>query len=347
MHVIRYERRCRVSPARMVPTLCLFIFCSLMAMASDDGPGVQIDTSEAEAVLEILDVRHAYQTIDNLLWQRLFTTEGYRRLKQREASMNSAFTDDEFRTFVLSPDILKRREALRETLATWSKIDPTASTKKALRYLPPGAIIRATIYPTIKPRTNSFVFDLDRDPAIFFYIDPDKSSGAFENTMAHELHHVGYVSACPEEPEPEVEDERVAAVKRWSGAFGEGFAMLAAAGGPEVHPHAESPPADRQRWDRDMAGFNRDLKRVEQFFLDILNGKLESDEDRLEMARSFYGVQGPWYTVGWKMAVTVEKEFGRQRLISVLCEPADIFALYNDAAPEGSARWSPALLGRL
>ena len=49
------------------------------------------------------------------------------------------------------------------------------------------------------------------------------------------------------------------------GAFGEGFAMLAAAGGPDVHPHAVSSPEERARWDKDMLNFNDDLKKVECF----------------------------------------------------------------------------------
>jgi hypothetical protein len=50
------------------------------------------------------------------------------------------------------------------------------------------------------------------------------------------------------------------------GAFGEGFAVLAAAGGPDVHPHAVSSPDERARWDKDMLNFNEDLKKVETFF---------------------------------------------------------------------------------
>src|SRR5205823_9956353 len=85
----------------------------------------------------------------------------------------------------------------------------------------------------------------------------------------------------------------------WIGAFGEGFAMLAAAGGPDIHPHEYSKPEDRARWDRDIAKFNDDLKKVQQFFLDILSNKL-SEEERTKTGFSFFGVQGPWYTVGWK-----------------------------------------------
>jgi Putative zinc dependent peptidase (DUF5700) len=62
-----------------------------------------------------------------------------------------------------------------------------------------------------------------------------------------------------------------------------------------------------------MANFNSDLPTVNAFFLDILNGKFANREAIAAKGSSFFGAQGPWYTVGYKMAVMVEKRFGRQR----------------------------------
>lgn len=61
-------------------------------------------------------------------------------------------------------------------------------------------------------------------PAIFLYVDPAESRAQFENTVAHELHHIG-------------------------------------AGSLEAR-YEES-------WDRDVANFDADLRRVERFFLDV------------------------------------------------------------------------------
>src|SRR5688572_17578136 len=33
---------------------------------------------------------------------------------------------------------------------------------------------------------------------------------------------------------------------------------------------------------------------------------------------AFYGVRGPWYSVGWKMAVVIEKTLGRATLVEVM-----------------------------
>lgn len=41
--------------------------------------------------------------------------------------------------------------------------------------------------------------------------------------------------------------------------------MLAAAGSPAVHPHAEGDSAARARWDNDMEHFNGDLLALQDF----------------------------------------------------------------------------------
>src|SRR5262249_53226536 len=136
------------------------------------------------------------------------------------------------------------------------------------------------------------------------------------------------------------------AVGKWMTAFGEGLAMLAAAGGPDVHPHAVSPVDARDRWDRDEANFASDLAKVQQFFLDVLDRRLTGDQVQ-QTAMTFFGVQGPWYTVGWKMAVVVERTFGRDAVIDAVRDPRTLLANYNRAVRDQRLDlplWSERLL---
>lgn len=296
---------------------------------------VQVVTDEADAVLAILAKRKAGEAVAGADWQRLFSSEGYVRLKKRETGMGRPFEDSDFRGFVLSEELAARTGSLTETLAKWTKTDASAAARRALAYLPDGARIRAKIYPVIKPRDNSFVFEVKTDPAIFLYLDPAVTAEQFENTLAHELHHIGNGGSCPSatvEAEISRLPEGARTALLWMGAFGEGLAMLAAAGGPDIHPHAVSKAEDKERWDRDVARFPEDLRKVEAFFQDVLAGRLDEEGAR-KAAASFYGeTQGPWYTVGWKMAAAVEKTFGRQRLVESFCDPRKLLAAYNEAA---------------
>lgn len=312
----------------------LFAFSGLAEPPISSSTDVRMVTDEAEAVLAILARRKANQLASDSEWQRLLSSEGYVRLKKREAAMKRPYEDEEFRSFVLSQTLTARAPLLEETLAKWKLADVNRALSRALAYLPKGSTIRAKIYPVIKPKQNSFVFEVETDPAIFLYLDPEVTEAQFENTLAHELHHIGYGSSCPSKQSSDEISKLPLNVRnalQCLGAFGEGFAMLAASGGPEFHPHAASTAEDRARWDRDMANINGDLKRVEGFLQDVLANKL-TEEELQKRGFSFFGVQGPWYTVGWKMAVTIEKTYGRAKLIECMCDQRKLLSTYNEAA---------------
>lgn len=319
----------------------------------DDRVRLRVDTSQAEAVLAIVETHASGGAATDADWARLFASAPYVRLKQRETSMRREFTDEAFRAFVLSPELAARAPALRGTLDDWRARDLTASARRVLGYLPVGARIQASVFPVIKPQSNSFIFDARGDAAIFLYLDPAQTAAKFENTVAHELHHIGFASVPPREAAPLPPPAQAAA--DWTGAFAEGFAMLAAAGDAGTHPHAVSDAEERAVWDAEMAEFNRHLRAVETFFLDVIDGRLVGEEAIRERALSFFGVQGPWYTVGYRMAVLVEQRFGRAVLIACMEDPRLILARYNEAARAQNARpgaaplalWSPRLLEAL
>ena len=330
--------------------------------AAGDRIQLTLDTSEADQVLAVLARRQAGTPVAEAEWQALFDTVPYQRLKQREKAIGEqfhepgmAFSDEDFRKFVLSNDILQRAASLRDTLVRWKQADLRQSAERALRYLPDAAIIRATVYPTIKPRENSFVWDVAKDPAIFLYLNPDVTRAKFENTVAHELHHIGLGSlGSVYSPKIAGLPERARTAAEYMAGFGEGMAMLAAAGGPDVDPHAASTPAEHDIWEKALAAFNTDVPAVNSFFLDILDGTLTGDAIDTKGGSFFGSHQGPWYTVGYKMAAIVEKRFGRPALIRTMLDYRCLPALYNRAAREQNAAgnaqlplWSETVLSQV
>lgn len=189
------------------------------------------------------------------------------------------------------------------------------------------------------------------------YVNPDRSRSELWNTLAHELHHVGSASCAEPEDAGSLGDGARTALD-WLGGFGEGMAVLAAAGSPDVHPHADREREEWVVWERDVARFARDLERLDAFFLDLVEGRLADEEEIRERGFEFIvseGVpQGPFYTVGWKMAAVVEKAEGRETLVRAVCDPRILLAAYDRVAGEhaledgsGWPRWSPELLEAL
>lgn len=335
--------------------LIIATLSTVTALHSQQRPAdVQVISDQAEAVLSILHKRASGKPIADDDWQRLFSSEGYVRLKARETAIRRRLDEETFRKFVLSSAVAERSSALQQTLDRWRRSDLSTAVSMAGAYLPAAAAMKAKIYPVIKPSTNSFVFEVRSDPAICLYVDPAVSETNFLNTVAHELHHIGYGSSCPDSKTTAAitrQPERVQTVLNWIGAFGEGFAMLAAAGGPEVHPHATSNAEEKAVWDRSMEQYSRDRQQVEAFFLDVLSGRLTGEAVQ-QRAFSFFGTQGPWYTVGWSMAVTIERRLGRDVLVDAFCDPRKLLRIYNDAiartAPAPSQdRWTEALINQI
>jgi len=92
-----------------------------------------------------------------------------------------------------------------------------------------------------------------------------------------------------------------------------------------------------------LRNYDKDFRELEQFFLDIADGRLTGDAVR-DRGFQFFGLVGPWYTVGWKMAVTIETKLGRKALIDAMCDPRTLFATYNRAAGPDLPKWDERLI---
>ncbi len=312
-----------------------------------------LDASEAEQALVILQKEKARQPVTDADWKKLFATVPYQWLQAREAGMHREFTDEDFRRFLQAPETQARTAEWTQTRSGMERANMMGIGEHVLAWLPEGADIRARVFPMIKPKTNSFVWrNAQGDPAIFIYMEK-QTQAQFETIVAHECHHIGLFSLDAEQKKILASaPENVKQAAEWMGAFGEGEAVLAAAGSTDLRPHWEDDALARARWDSDMMHFNQDLATLTQFFDDVLDGKLTGDAIQ-EKASTFYGYQGPWYTVGYEMAALVEKRFGRKVFTDCLLDPRLLLVRYNEVATEANkngaalALWPESLLERM
>jgi len=333
------------------------IACLVLGTAVADDTEIRDVYDEADAALAIMETLQDGRPVSQEQWAALWESEGYRRLLEREASMgrDEGFAD-KLAAWLGDPANYSRAADIRAALDGYRSIDATGAGRRAAVYLPQGSALRASFYPVIKHTSNSFVYDLERDPAIFMSIDPANSSLFVASVLTHELHHVGY-SRCAKPADYASLDERQQWVVDSLSMFGEGLATLAAAGDPATHPHFYSTAGEWSVWERDVANVNADLARVEQFFSRVLDGSIR-EADRRAGLFAFIATadvpQGPAYTLGWKMAALIERNRGRDALIAVICDPRAMLRLYNEVAASTQADsvtnlavWSDRFLGQL
>ena len=208
-----------------------------------------------------------------------------------------------------------------------------------MKYLPAHVELKATVYLIVRKQTNSFVWDLPHNPAIFLWVGPDISAGEMATTLAHELHHVGLSGACQSD-DSEME-EPVATARGWLSGFGEGLAVLAAAGGPDEPTHPAEQTEIIESWNARQDSLEIDMQRVETFLTDVATGKVEGDEAQ-QRGMAFVNTdtvpQGPFYTLGWFMGATIERELGREAVIEATCDHGLLPSRYQQAARKANAR---------
>jgi hypothetical protein len=296
---------------------------------------LRVLTTEASDALAIMASQDSARRIK--LWRELVATEEYQRFTQRDSVFHRTRSEASFYAWLTADSVIARAPVLRHTFTEWSRADIAGAGRLSAAYLPSGTPVHASLYFVIKPQHNTFVYDLDEDPAIFVSIDPTINRAQFENEVAHELHHIGYAAACRAADTANTVTA-MDTVARWMSSFGEGWAMLAAAGGPNVNPHWESDSADRARWDADYAHVGDGMEQLSELFAAVLDRRLPGPDSIQARAMGFFGIQGPWYTVGYLMVRTVEVTYGRPRLLSMLCDPVKLVLTYEEAARAANAR---------
>lgn len=291
--------------------------------------GVSFILDQYEMALHIMESNTKSEKEALLI--ELFRTTGYKWLKERELAMEQGFSDADFSEFIVSDILHQQAPAFRLALDKLQKLSLESLINQAKEYLPAHAMIDTFIVPLIKPKSNSFIYPVGEKVVVFLYLHPNVTASKLQNTLIHELHHIGLNSVYKglSTMIDDISDHHVRELVQFTQPLGEGYAMLAAAGGPNIHPNDHDQEL-KALWDQRMISFDEDFYALDQYYCNLLSGKYDQKE-ALERGMELFGIQGPWYTVGWKIAAVIEQICGKSRLIQCIANPTLLFSTYNQA----------------
>src|SRR5215216_5326990 len=85
------------------------------------GVQVHIELDEAEAALAIRRERRETGSVKPESWDRLWKTQGFKRLRKRQESFGAKEVEKGFRDFLTSDETLARLDALRAAAEAWKR----------------------------------------------------------------------------------------------------------------------------------------------------------------------------------------------------------------------------------
>lgn len=291
---------------------------------------VNLISDQVEVVIDILKRTEENNKISKEHWNKLFHTQGFQLLEKRESEMNEGIKKSEFKGYIIDKIASDGYLPYEKSLDKLNKLDLDEIIESTKDYLPDNTNLDTDIIPVIKPQKNSFIHKINDKLVLFLYLEPDIIKEKMENKLIHELHHIGF-DYVYQNSDYSYLLKPAQKVIEWTNAFGEGFAMLAAAQGLENHPNKFDEDL-KSKWDKNMENYNKDFHKIQNFLLTILEGHF-ADERKL-YNRGFQlmtnnGGQGSWYTVGYKIAVVIEKTASRDLLIKCMQDLTQLYCHYN------------------
>ncbi len=312
-------------------------------------------TDEVEILIEILKRKVNNKPINKEQWDELFNSIGFKMLARRETEMNEGIDKSEFKDFVMNKIASYRYISYKKSLEKLKSMNSGEIIKSTKNYLPDNTKLDTDIIPVIKPQKNSFIHKINDELVLFLYLEPDILKEKMENKLIHELHHIGF-DYVYQNSDYSYLSKQAQKVIEWTNAFGEGFAMLAAAKGLENHPNKFDEDL-KSKWDKNMENYNKDFHKIQNFLLNILEGHFADDQklyNRGFQLMTNNGGQGSWYTVGYQIAIIIEREAGHDVLIDCMKDLTKIYfqynnlvEIYNKKRNEDLPKWNDKILTSL
>lgn len=337
------------------------LICSGLAVAETpfdvprfDSPRTPLsfDYAQAEQVLAMLDARTHGREITDGDWSRLFETAPFPIIRFAPRDAQQDFSRAKFKEFVLSPELLKRADTLREALEI-SKHADTAKLTAIPQFRPRVFVTHARIVPIIAPKQRSFVVQTAQGPVVFIPLDIETARQHLEKTVASRAIFEAEVASMRDKSDEEITRLPWAegTVSDLTKNFDGGLALLASISKVETHPYWAYTLEEREHWNRRVGEFDQDLKKLDAMFAGILSGQLRNQQQINDLAENYATEMGAWQTVGYSMAVMIERTYGSKALIGAMRDPRWLIGLYNRAVNTAHARtgadypnWSPEVL---
>ena len=270
----------------------------------------------------------------------------------KHISETQALTPENIKRYITSAEFKAQTAAFQFSLREWRNAHHQLIEHRLDEYLPPEGQLPLTVVAVLAPGFTHAEFDTNSaSPQVFVPLLPSMLHMQVETYVGEQAYLLASAITIKSlRPHYDRMTGSVRLAVEYITEFRRGIALLAGIGGPGLHVCATCPRAERQQWDNDFVAFSADLRTLDKLLLATALAETDLEGQRSQL--DSVGVV-PWQVVGYRMAVMIERHYGRKVVPNLLRDPRMLLELYNRAAVEDNAAgavdkplplWSPELM---